>query len=91
MSAAAQKLAAAAPTGARIKRGPDNQCAPVYEADLEDAEAIQEFRKRPGESWATAQTRWDEILGVSNRIPNDKFRYHWRRRCFCWPDDQRLS
>lgn len=91
MSAAAKKLAEAAPTGVRIKRGPENQCAPVYSPDLEDAQAIQEFRIRPGESWATAQAMYDELAGIKTRIPNDKFRYHWRRRCFCWPDDLRLA
>lgn len=91
MSKHAAALRAAPPTGERIKRGPNNLCGSVYKPDLEDAEAIDEFRNRPKESWATAQTRFDEILGVKVRIPNDKFRYHWRRRCFCWPDDLRQS
>lgn len=91
MSAAAKKLATAPPSGQRVRRGPTNVCAPIYEADLEDAAAIEEFRNRPGESWATAQTMYDQLAGVTVRITNDKFRYHWRRRCFCWPDDLRLS
>lgn len=93
MSAVAKKLATAPPSGQRIRRGPTNLCEPIYEPDLEDANAIDEFRKRPGESWPTAQAMYDDLLGVekSKRIINDKFRYHWRRRCFCWPDDLRLS
>lgn len=91
MSAAAKKLAAAPPSSERVRRGPANQCEGVYEPDAEDAEAIDEFRKRPNESWATAQTRFDQVKGVTKRIKNDKFRYHWRRKCFCWPDDLRQS
>jgi tRNA G26 N,N-dimethylase Trm1 len=90
MSVAAKKLSSAQPSGSRIRRGPTNLCGPIYEPDLEDAEAIQEFRRRPGESWATAQAMFDKLAGVKVRIPNDKFRYHWRRKCFCWPDDLRL-
>lgn len=91
MSTLASKLAAAPPSGERIRRGPANVCHGVYEPDLEDAQAIQEFRSRPNESWATAQAMFDDLAGVKRKIPNDKFRYHWRRRCFCWPDDQRLT
>lgn len=91
MSAAAKKLAEAPSVPVRIKRGPNNQCLGVYDPDLEDALAIDEFRHRPGQSWATAQTRFDELLHVTRKIPNDKFRYHWRRKCFCWPEELRLS
>lgn len=91
MSAAAKKLASAPPSQQRIKRGPDNVCAPVYEPDLEDAQAIDEFRRKPTESWATAQAMFDTLIGAEVKIPNDKFRYHWRRRCFCWPDDLRQA
>lgn len=91
MSKLAEQLAAAPATGVRLRRGPTNVCGPIYAPDIEDAEAIDEFRNRPGESWATAQNRFDKLLGVEKPIPNDKFRYHWRRRCFCWPDDLRRS
>ena len=92
MSKVAGKLSAAPPTQKwAIKRGPTSVCHGVYEPDLEDADAIQEFRLRHGESWATAQVMFDDLAGVQRKIPNDKFRYHWRRRCYCWPDDLRLS
>ena len=91
MTAAAKKLATAPPSGQRVRRGPVNQCEGVYLPDLEDAEAIQKFRQQSTESWATAQTMYDKLIAAKVRIPNDKFRYHWRRRCFCWPDDLRLS
>jgi hypothetical protein len=90
MSKLADKLAASPPSEERVRRGPSNRCSQIYDADLEDANAIDEFRKRPTESWSTAQTRFDKLLGVTQKIPNDKFRYHWRRRCWCWPDDLRL-
>ena len=91
MSKIASKLAAAPPSAERIRRGPTNLCHSVYEPDLDDANAIDEFRNRPTESWATAQRMFDELAGVTRTIPNDKFRYHWKRRCFCWPDDLRRS
>lgn len=91
MSAAAKKLDALPPSEDRVRKGPPNVCAPVYAPDLEDAAAIEAFRLRPGESWATTQKKFDELLGVSRHIPNDKFRYHWKRRCWCWPDDLRRA
>lgn len=90
MSKIASKLAAAPPSGERVRRGPANQCFGVYAPDLEDAQAIDDFRRRPSESWPSAQAMFDDLAGVTRKIPNDKFRYHWRRRCFCWSDDLRL-
>lgn len=90
MSKIASKLTTAPPSGQRVRRGPTNVCGGIYEPDLEDAQAIQEFRSRPNESWSTAQAMFDQLAGVAQKIPNDKFRYHWRRRCWCWPDDLRL-
>jgi hypothetical protein len=74
-----------------VRRGPTNVCGGVYDADIEDANAIEEFRRRGGESWATAQAMFDKLADVQRKIPNDKFRYHWRRRCWCWPDELRQS
>lgn len=89
MSKLAQKLAAAPPSGQRVRRGPANQCSGIYKPDLEDAEAIDEFRHRPDESWKSAQARYDQLAGITDNLRNDKFRYHWNRRCFCWPDELR--
>lgn len=91
MSKLADQLAATPERAERIRRGPTGVCDGVYAPDLEDADAIEEFRKRPGESWATAQRQYDTLAGTEKTIPNDKFRYHFRRRCFCWPDDLRRS
>lgn len=91
MSKLAGKLTAAESSGQRVRFGPPNVCSGVYDADLEDAQAIDEFRRRPNESWATAQAMFDQLAGVTANIRNDKFRYHWRRKCWCWPDDQRLA
>lgn len=91
MSKLAKQLASLPPSQERIRRGPSNVCGPVYEADADDAAAIDEFRHRPGESWRSAQKKFDELLGVERPIPNDKFRYHWNQRCFCWPDDMRRA
>jgi len=91
MSAIAKKLTEARPDPVRHKPGPANKCHRIYKPDPEDAQAIHEFRTRDGQSWATAQRMYDELAGVTVQIPNDKFRYHWKRRCFCWPDDLRIS
>ena len=91
MSGIASKLTATPQRSERIRRGPSNVCGPIYAPDLDDAAAIEEFRTRPGESWATAQAQYDQLAGVTKAITNDKFRYHWRRRCFCWPDELRRS
>lgn len=89
MSKYASMLAAATPSGERVRRGPANQCFGIYEPDLEDAEAINEFRQRADQSWATAQVHFDGLAAVTRKIANDKFRYHWNRKCWCWPDDLR--
>ena len=89
MSKVADQMAAAPPSGDRVRRGPANVCGGIYDSDPEDAQAIEDFRRRQGESWATAQAMFDQLAGVTRKIPNDKFRYHWRRKCWCWPDDLR--
>lgn len=89
MSKIASKLASAPPSVERVRRGPTNVCGGLYDPDLDDANAIEEFRRRPSESWATAQVKFDDLAAVPRKIPNDKFRYHWKRRCWCWPDDLR--
>lgn len=91
MSKLAQKLASAPQSSTRIKVGPPNMCGRIYTADIEDAAAIDEFRHRVGESWRTAQVTLDTMLGLdpAQRIPNDKFRYHWNKGCGCWSDTDR--
>lgn len=92
MSDLARKLATSPPSKERVQRGPRASCAVYGAGDMEDWEAIDAFRHQPGESWATTQKRWDGFLGLDYpAVPNDKFRYHWRRRCFCWPDDLRQA
>lgn len=64
--------------------GPRNQCGPVYgPGNLEDWNAVEALRHRT--SWALAQEHVDKALGVTDPLPNDYFRYHWRRKCACWP------
>lgn len=93
MSSLARKLAATPPSTPvqRVRPGPQPVCRVYGTGDLEDWEAIQEFRNRPTESWRTTQRHWDGLLGITQPILNDKFRYHWKRRCSCWPDDLRLQ
>lgn len=90
MSKIAQRLASSPATTDRVPPGPRSDCSELYgPGDLEDYAAIQEYRQRPGETWKTTQRRFDELLGTPRRIHNDKFRYHWNRRCACWTDEQR--
>ena len=89
MSALAQKLADA-PTPGTVRRGPANQCLPLYGAgDLEDWEAVENLRQQ-GHDWRSVQTIVDQQLDIDKPLVLDKFRYHWRRKCFCWAEGDRL-
>ena len=74
----------------RVRKGPSGACHGKYPADLEDWHEVERLRKAPS-NWREAQRVVDNALGIDEPIDNDKFRYHWRRRCFCWPDELRLS
>ena len=75
----------------RVRKGPSGVCHGVYPpaTDLDDWAEVERLRKAPS-NWREAQVVVDGMLGITEPIPNDKFRYHWRRKCFCWPDDLRL-
>lgn len=84
----AEQLAEVATTNDRPQHGPRNQCGPVYgPGDMDDWRAVDALRHRT--SWAKVQEHVDRILGVTDPLPNDFFRYHWRRKCSCWPRDIR--
>ena len=89
MSKLASKIAQTAPPEATpVKRGPANACFPLYGAgDLEDWNEVE--RLRIGRTWRQVQEHIDPIAGVEKPLPLEKFRYHWRRMCFCWPADLR--
>lgn len=90
MSKLAEKLATVAEAAKPVKRGPDNKCFPIYGAgDLEDWEAIARLRSQ-GHTWRDTQRIVDSELGITTPLVNDKFRYHWGRKCFCWPEELRL-
>lgn len=90
MSRLAKQLRDAPTPGPRYTPGPSAACSLVYgPGDLEDHAAIHEYRQRPGETWRSTQTAWDALVGVTKALHNDKFRYHWNRRCACWTDEQR--
>lgn len=90
MSKLAQKIAKSPTTFAVTRRGPANKCFPLYGAgDLEDWEAVEALRNNSGLDWRTVQTHIDSLAGVERPLPLDVFRRHWRRRCFCWPEDLR--
>lgn len=88
MSKLAQQIAEL-PAAPAPRRGPANACFPLYgHGDLEDWEAI-EARRSSGTEWRQVQHDVDQFLGIETPIPLEKFRYHWRRRCYCWPEDLR--
>lgn len=75
----------------RIRKGPLGECGKVYPAgDMDDWHEVERIRHLPRSSWREAQRVVDVNLGITDPIDNDKFRYHWRRRCFCWPPELRL-
>lgn len=84
----ADKLAAVPAEGERPRRGPEGECARVYgPGTLDDWEAVE--ARRLSTSWPEAQKALDKVLGIAEPIHGDKFRYHWRRKCYCWPRDLR--
>jgi len=89
VSKLASKIAATPPPEvAPVKRGPNNACFPLYGAgDLEDWEQVE--ARRVGRTWREVQEYIDGLVGVEKRLPLEKFRYHWRRMCYCWPEDLR--
>lgn len=89
MSKLASKIAAnPAPPLSPVKRGPANACFPLYGAgDHEDWQAVDALRE--GRTWREVQEHVDQLAGVTTPLPLEKFKYHWRRRCFCWPVDLR--
>lgn len=89
MSKLAKKIATSPTSLERVRRGPANLCFALYGAgDLEDWEAIEGLRAQ-GFDWRQVQAHIDELADVKKPILLEKFRYHWRRRCFCWPEDLR--
>lgn len=89
MSKLATKLADA-PAPPQVRRGPANQCLPLYgEGDIEDWEAVEALKSQ-GHDWRSVQAIVDQAAGVTKPLHLDKFRYHWRRKCFCWPTEIRL-
>lgn len=89
MSQLADKIATSPANLERVRRGPANSCFPLYGAgDLEDWEAVEGLRAQ-GLDWRAVQAHIDTLAEVDKPIPLDRFRYHWRRRCFCWPEDLR--
>ena len=89
MSKLAKKIDSTPIAPAPVRRGPANQCFALYGAgDLEDWEAVEGLRKQ-GHDWRQVQTHIDDLASVEKSLPLEKFRYHWRRRCFCWPEDLR--
>lgn len=87
MSQLAKKLPAPETVATRIRRGPTGECDIYGDGDLEDWRAVQNLRRQT--SWAIAQRAVDEALGLSKRIDNDKFRRHFRMKCWHWTQDQR--
>jgi len=88
MSNLASKLSDA-PAPSQVRRGPANQCLPLYgPGDMDDWEAVTSLREQ-GHDWRSVQAIVDEAAGVERPLHLDKFRYHWNRKCFCWASEDR--
>jgi hypothetical protein len=77
--------------------GPRAECARLYRdhADLADWQAVQYLRETKNAAgvrrdWRAVQIEVDEMLGVTEPIAKERFRYHWLRRCDCWPPELKL-
>lgn len=88
MSKLATKLPTAEAIATRVRRGPSGACDIYGDGDLEDWRAVEKLRRDT--CWADAQRAVDETLDVA-AIDTDKFRYHWRRRCWHWTQEQRQA
>jgi hypothetical protein len=86
----AAKIAETSPVSNPVRRGPIGACSIYPPGDLDDWNAVEALRASHL-SWREVQTHIDDLLGVDRPIHLEKFRYHWRRRCACWPDHLRLS
>ena len=90
MSALANALSEVDPDDIpRTRKGPEGACAGRYPADVEDWEQVEALRCKV--TWKGAQVVVDDKLGLTTHVPNDVFRYHWRRKCSCWPVRERQS
>ena len=90
MSKLAASLSGLNPTVTeRVRKGPQGACHGQYPIDMDDWAEVERIRLET--SWREAQRVVDAQLGLSEPLNNDKFRYHWRRRCQCWPVELRLS
>lgn len=85
------KLAAQLPTAdavmTRVRRGPSGACDIYGDGDLDDWRAVEKLRLAT--CWTDTHQAVDATLGIDTPIDTDKFRYHWRRRCWHWTQEQR--
>lgn len=88
MSKLATQLPTADVVATRVRRGPSGACDIYGDGDLDDWRAVEKLRMAT--CWADAQRAVDETLEV-DAIDADKFRYHWRRRCWHWSQEQRQA
>ena len=72
----------------RTRRGPSGACDVYGDGDIDDWRRVE--RLRLDTCWSDAQKAVDDLLGV-DPINIDKFRYHWRRRCWHWTEEQKRA
>lgn len=78
----ASKLAAAPPLKV-TRKGPPPACEVYGPGDQAVVDVIDD-RRRSGETWQAIQRILDGILGIEKPIHNDKFRYHFTKKCGHW-------
>lgn len=65
------------------RKGPPPACDIYGVGDLEDFTTLRN-RRLDGEVWVAQQRLVDAKRGVTKRVDNNKFRYHWSGKCGHW-------
>lgn len=80
--------------GQRGNHGKAAACDIYGPGDIDDWRAVIGLQSRPardGGGWDNAQTKVDELLGITNPCTYHQFVHHWRRKCGHWTAEQRAE
>lgn len=75
---------------AKARKGPLGACDVYGPGDLEDWAAVTRLRRAPN-TWADAQVAVDTAAGIATPINDDRFRYHWSKKCDHWTVEQKRA
>jgi hypothetical protein len=72
------------PAERTTRKGPPPLCEIYGPGDGDLLAEIHRRKSEFGESWADIQRHLDGLLGIDKPIKNDRFRYHFTRKCDHW-------